>query len=50
MDHMKGGDRKEIGTSSKSDLRAPMDDAPANVWKIDYWKKVPSALPVKKKK
>jgi hypothetical protein len=47
VDHMKGGDRKEIGTSAKSDLRAPMDNAPANVWKIDYWKKVPGSLPKK---
>ena len=50
MDHMKGGDRKEIGTSARSDLRAPMKDAPANIWEIDYWKKVPGSLPTKKKK
>ncbi len=43
MDHMKGK-RKKIGSSAKVDLRPPMKDAPANVWDIDYWKKVPGTL------
>ena len=43
MDHMKGK-RKKIGSSAKADLRQPMKDAPANVWDIDYWKKVPGTL------
>ena len=43
MDHMKGK-RKKLGSSAKADLRPPMKDAPANVWDIDYWKKVPGSL------
>jgi hypothetical protein len=43
IDHMKGK-RKKIGSSAKADLRSPMKDAPANVWDIDYWKKVPGSL------
>ena len=44
MDHMKGGERKTLGSSARSDLRLPMDGAPADVWKTDYWKKVPGVL------
>ena len=43
MDHMKGK-RKKLGSSAKADLRPPMKDAPANVWDIDYWQKVPGSL------
>jgi hypothetical protein len=43
MDHMKGK-RKKLGSSAKNDLRPPMKDSPANIWEIDYWKKVPPAL------
>ena len=40
IDHIKGK-RKRIGSSAKNDLRQPPKGAPANVWNIDYWKKVP---------
>ena len=43
MDHMKGK-RKQKGSSAKNDLRAPRNNAPANVWDIEYWKKVPPTL------
>ena len=43
IDHMKGK-RKKLGSSAKNDLRSPTKDAPANVWDIDYWKKVPGSL------
>ena len=42
IDHMKGN-RKGKGSSARNDLRAPTKEAPANVWEVDYWKKVPPA-------
>ena len=41
MDHMKGK-RKKQGTSAKNDLR-PNPNAPADIFAVDYWKKVPPA-------
>jgi len=41
MDHMKGK-RKKQGTSAKNDLRAN-PNAPADIFAVDYWKKVPPA-------
>ena len=42
MDHMKGK-RKKIGTSAKNDLKAN-PNAPADIFAVDYWKKVPPSL------
>jgi len=39
MDHMKGK-RKKTGSSAKNDLRAN-PNAPADIFAVDYWKKVP---------
>ena len=41
MDHMKGK-RKQIGSSAKNDLRSN-PNAPADIFSVDYWKKVPSS-------
>lgn len=43
IDHMKGK-RKQLGSSAKNDLRAPRQDAPADVSALDYWKQVPNNL------
>ena len=43
IDHMKGK-RKQLGSSARNDLRPQMENSPANVWEVDYWKKVPPTL------
>ena len=42
MDHMKGK-RKKHGTSGRNDLRAN-PNAPADIFSVDYWKKVPPSV------
>ena len=39
MDHMKGK-RKQTGSSARNDLRSN-PNAPADIFSVDYWKKVP---------
>ena len=43
IDHMKGK-RKNTGSSAKMDIRQQPKDAPADITKIDYWKKVPTTF------